>query len=169
MKGFGGVAVSEAVGQFIDWVNDQHAGAALYDLMHPDINTNYRAARTVAPNLPVNDPLTLDLDADGIETTGINPATPILFDHAGTGVKTATGWLKPDDAFLVLDRNANGTIDSGKELFGDATPLATGGTASDGFAALAQEDTNLDGLVNAADAHFAVTGNPTAFFPLRAR
>jgi hypothetical protein len=105
------------------------------------------------------DPLTLDLDGDGLETVGINSANPILFDHDGDGIKTATGWIKPDDGFLVLDRNGNGTIDDGTELFGDSTPLfdADGqviGKAEDGFAALAQEDTNGDGVVNAQDANF---------------
>ncbi len=100
------------------------------------------------------DPLTLDLDGDGLETTGINASAPILFDHNADGVKTATGWVKPDDALLVYDRNGNGRIDSGRELFGDSTLSYSGGTTADGFAALAQEDTNGDGRVNAADAHW---------------
>ena len=115
-------------------------------------NTAFAASQTVAPAR--RDPLILDLDGDGLETTGINTAAPILFDHDGDGVKTATGWVKPDDAVLVLDRNGNGTIDSGKELFGDATPLSAGGNAADGFAALAQEDSNGDGQVNASDTNF---------------
>ena len=61
------------------------------------------------------DPLTLDLDGDGLETVGIDTTNPILFDHDGDGIKTATGWIKPDDGFLVLDRNGNGTIDNGTE------------------------------------------------------
>jgi hypothetical protein len=106
------------------------------------------------------DPLTLDLDGDGLETVGINSANPILFDHTGEGIKTATGWIEPDDGFLVLDRNGNGAIDDGTELFGDSTPLFDEngeviGKAEDGFAALTQEDTNGDGVVNAQDARFA--------------
>ncbi|MCL1481092.1 MAG: hypothetical protein MH213_07060 [Marinobacter sp.] len=102
------------------------------------------------------DPLTLDLDDDGLETVGIDLANPILFDHDGDGNKAATGWIKPDDGFLVLDRNGNGTIDDGTELFGDSTPLNDGsGNAEDGFAALVQEDTNGDGIVDANDANFA--------------
>ena len=115
-------------------------------------NTNFLSATTFIQRV---DPLTLDLDGDGLETTGINPGNPILFDHDADGVRTATGWVKPDDAFLVFDRNNNGLIDSGRELFGDSTALYAGGTAADGFAALAQEDTNHDGLVNASDAHWA--------------
>lgn len=116
------------------------------------ISALYQAARTI---LPRTDPLTLDLDGDGLETVGINPTFPILFDHDADGVKTASGWIKADDAFLVIDRNANGVIDSGRELFGDNTLLNGGGLAADGFAALAQEDSNADGLVNASDAHWS--------------
>jgi len=104
---------------------------------------------------PTRDPLTLDLDGDGIETIGINANDPILFDHDGDGIKNATGWIHPDDGFLVFDRNGNGTIDNGAELFGDSTPTYAGGQTADGFAALAQEDTNADGIVNAQDAHWA--------------
>ncbi|MBK6639333.1 MAG: hypothetical protein IPG34_17785 [Rhodocyclaceae bacterium] len=100
------------------------------------------------PSPRIRRPPTLDLDGDGLETIGINPAAPILFDHDGDGIKTATGWINPDDALLVFDRNGNGVIDNGSELFGDATDLYTGGKAADGFAALAQEDTNRDGKVD---------------------
>ena len=59
----------------------------------------------------------------------------------------------------MLDRNGNGTIDDGTELFGDSTPIfdAEGnvtGKAADGFDALAQQDTNHDGIVNSQDANF---------------
>jgi hypothetical protein len=121
-------------------------------LIDPMVSTNFLVSRTIAP---ARDPLILDLDGDGLETVGIDTAAPILFDHDGDGVKTANGWIKGDDAFLVLDRNGNGVIDSGRELFGDTTPLVAGSTAADGFAALAQEDTNDDGLVNASDTRFA--------------
>lgn len=104
---------------------------------------------------PRRDPLTFDLDGDGLETTGIDAANPILFDHDGDGIKTATGWVKADDAFLALDRNGNGSIDKGAELFGDSTPLSTGGKAADGFAALADLDSNHDGKISSADTQFA--------------
>lgn len=104
------------------------------------------------------DPLTLDLDGDGLETVALNTTTPIYFDHDGDGNATATGWIHPDDGFLVLDRNGNGIIDSGRELFGDSTPIpdGSGGTrnAVDGFEALAAQDTNPDGKVDSNDANF---------------
>ena len=43
------------------------------------------------------------------------------FDHNSNGFAESTGWAKPDDGLLVLDRNNNGIIDNGTELFGDNT------------------------------------------------
>jgi|GEM_PF-4960638 len=104
--------------------------------------------------LPLHDPLIIDLDRDGIETTSVSATNPVMFDLDGDGIKTATGWVSSDDGFLVLDRNGNGVIDNGKELFGDATPLIAGGTAHDGFDALRDLDSNGDGQFDANDAQF---------------
>ena len=88
------------------------------------------------------DPIILDLDGDGLETVGL--ASNVYFDHDGDGVLTKTGWVGKDDALLVWDRNANGRIDTGAELFGDFTPLPNGTLAPNGFAALAALDSNGD-------------------------
>lgn len=101
------------------------------------------------------DPLVVDLDEDGLETVGADPENPIYFDHDGDGVLTSSGWVIADDGFLVLDRNENGAIDDGTELFGDSTPLYGGGIASNGFEALGQEDTNADGKVDSSDVNWA--------------
>ena len=116
------------------------------------LNSLFGRARAWAQ--PRHDPLVLDLDNDGLETTGIGGA-PVLFDGDGDGVKTGTGWLKGDDAFLALGKNGNGTIDNGNELFGVDTVLANGQKAADGFAALADLDSNHDGLFSSLDAQFA--------------
>jgi hypothetical protein len=128
------------------------------------INDVSRAAFRPRPR----DPLAIDLDGDGIETVGI-PATgsPVLFDHNADGIRTGTGWLKGDDAWLVLDRNGNGSIDSGLELFGVDTditvtePMPGSATvttftrkAYTGFEALRAQDTNRDGVLNTSDAAF---------------
>ncbi|VUZ26587.1 Uncharacterised protein, partial [uncultured Comamonas sp.] len=102
-----------------------------------------------------SDPFTLDLDGDGLETVGINTSNPVMFDIDAMGVKQSVGWVSPDDGFLTLDRNGNGTIDDGAELFGDATVLPNGNRAKDGFEAVASLDTNGDGVVNALDAQWA--------------
>ncbi|WP_373975495.1 calcium-binding protein [Chitinibacter sp. SCUT-21] len=101
------------------------------------------------------DPLTLDLDSDGLETVGANDPSAVFFDHDGDGTQNKSGWIKPDDAFLVLDRNGNGTIDNGGELFGDSTIKSDGKKAKDGFDALNDLDSNKDGKVNALDERFA--------------
>ncbi len=106
------------------------------------------------------DPLTFDLDGDGIETVAPDSENPILFDHSGDGLRSSTGWIAPDDGLLVFDRNNNGMIDNGSELFGDNTNLYDDqgnvtGKAEDGFDALAQEDTNQDGIVDVNDDNFS--------------
>jgi hypothetical protein len=62
-------------------------------------------------------------------------------------------------SFVVLDRNGNGTIDVGAELFGDLTPQPAG-TSPNGFLALAEYDKsgsggNGDGKITASDAIFS--------------
>ncbi|MFZ5659601.1 MAG: putative Ig domain-containing protein [Pseudomonadota bacterium] len=131
----------------IDWLNKQNIGTKIYDLLHPDEFD--RAKNWVWPR----DPLLLDLDGDGLETVGLDAGA--YFDHDGDGVLTRTGWAGRDDALLVWDRNADGSIDSGAELFGDFTPLPNGTLAPNGFAALAALDANGDGLLDANDPAFA--------------
>ena len=98
------------------------------------------------------DPIILDLDGDGLETVGL--AGNVYFDHDGDGVLTQTGWAGANDALLVWDRNGNGAIDTGAELFGDFTPMPNGTLAPNGFAALAALDSNGDGVIDASDPAF---------------
>ena len=115
-----------------------------------DIASLFNSAKTWFPR---GDPIILDLAGDGLETVGL--ASNIHFDHNGDGVLTKTGWVGANDALLVWDRNANGSIDTGAELFGDFTPLPNGTLAPNGFAALAALDSNGDGILDAADPAFA--------------
>ena len=121
----------------------------------PQTNTSWR---TAIPAPIRRDPLAIDLDGNGIDTVGIT-ATPILFDHNADGIRIGTGWVKANDAWVVLDRDGNGSIDSGRELFGvdtllSGTPGVDAVYATTGFQALAALNTNGDGLFNAADAAF---------------
>ena len=102
----------------------------------------------------IYDPLTLDLDGDGIETVSHNGYKGTLFDHDGDGIRTASGWVASDDGLLVVDRNGDGIINDGKELFGDSSVLKDGTKAAHGYAALAEYDSNGDGVVDAKDADF---------------
>ena len=92
----------------------------------------------------VQDPLVIDLDGDGIELT--DAASGVEFDLTGDGKKERSGTVTGDDAFLAYDRNGNGSIDSGRDLFGDQHG------AANGFAELAKFDGNRDAKIDAQDA-----------------
>ncbi|MDM7943902.1 MAG: calcium-binding protein [Hydrogenophaga sp.] len=121
----------------------------------PEFNREFRGNWNQAKTWTwPRDPLILDLDGNGLQTVGLS-ASDAWFDHDGDGVRTRTGWVGQGDALLVWDRNANGSIDTGAELFGDFTPLPNGALAPNGFAALAELDTNGDGVIDASDPAFA--------------
>ncbi|MBL4827672.1 MAG: hypothetical protein JKY66_08170 [Spongiibacteraceae bacterium] len=107
------------------------------------------------PNPPPTpaSPLVLDLDGDGVETLGLDQ--DIYFDLDNSGFSELSGWVGKDDGLLVLDRDGNGNIDNGSELFGNHTQLQSGEKAENGFAALAELDTNADGVISIDDAAYA--------------
>jgi hypothetical protein len=74
------------------------------------------------------------------------------FSLTADGVHARTDWPSSATPWLVMDRNGNGRIDDGSELFGSASPLSSGRTASHGFEALAALDDNADGVVDTNDA-----------------
>ena len=108
-------------------------------------------------NPPPRDPLAIDLNRDGTHTLKLNGA--LNFDIDGNGFKEATGWISPEDAFLAYDRNENGIIDDGTELFGDKTVTNTtfgytSKTAANGFEALKAFDSNNDNIIDEKDEKF---------------
>ena len=84
---------------------------------------------------------------DGIKLT--NVVNGVAFDINGDGGNEQLSWtsLNSDDAWLTLDRNANGSVDSGKELFGNFTvqPSPRLGQERNGFLALAEYDKAANG------------------------
>jgi len=105
--------------------------------------------------LKKRDPLVIDFDGNAIKTTNIIGDSVTLFDHNADKFAEMTGWVAPGDGLLAMDRNGNGIIDDGKELFGDQTILKNGRRASNGFQALADLDTNGDGKIDASDAAYS--------------
>ena len=101
-------------------------------------------------------PIVLDLNGDGIQTIAADSG--VRFDLLGTGEPEKIGWVAPSDGLLVMDINADGVINDGKELFGSGTLLADGSKAADGYQALAELDTNHDGVITSSDATFAQLG-----------
>jgi hypothetical protein len=98
-------------------------------------------------------PLMLDLNGDGVQTTNLQNGTAFDLDADGDLDKTA--WADKRDGLLVMDLNGDDKIGDGRELFGSATVLKTGETATDGFKALGDLDDNQDGLIDANDPAFA--------------
>jgi len=84
-------------------------------------------------------PLIVDTARNGYALTSV--AEGVRFDLDADGVAELVAWTErdSDDAFLAMDRNGNGRIDDGSELFGNNTPaypLRTDVTTANGFEAL---------------------------------
>lgn len=104
-------------------------------------------------------PIIVDVLGDGFNLT--NRADGVRFDLNNDGYRELLPWTAAgvDDAWLALDRDGDGLISNGGELFGNSTnqpPTAE----PDGFIALAVFDSvaeggNGDGWIDSRDAVFA--------------
>lgn len=102
---------------------------------------------------PPRDPLIIDFKASGIDLCSL--ADGVNFDLDNNGYAEKTAWIGTEDGFLALDRNGNGIIDNGGELFGDRVDIGAGRISSSGFEALSVLDDNDDARIDEQDASYA--------------
>lgn len=97
-----------------------------------------------------NCPIVINFEGN-YELTGAE--SPVRFDILATGDPILIGWTAAggDEAFLCRDRDQNGTIDDGSEMFGNAVMLDDVTRARNGFIALTTVDANFDAVIDALD------------------
>lgn len=129
---YGGCVDSDELEQYIKGIQDE--------------NEKYEDACEAQPP---RDPLVIDFGETGIDLCTLEQGVNFDLDNNGYAEKTA--WIDVEDGFLALDRNENGVIDNGGELFGDKVEIEDGVYSRSGFEALSVLDENADGVIDASD------------------
>ena len=123
------------------------------DMSQEDKNCNgQRDIEELGPTCE-NCPLIISLEGNAIHLT--NPEAGVWFDLNADGNPEKLSWTLPGagGAWLALDRNGNGVIDNGLELFSNFA-VQQGSTEPNGFAALQMFDANRDGWIDRRDPVF---------------
>lgn len=142
--------------KFVEDPNDWY-GASINVVVTPMTESGTAGEKKCTKQVDLMSPLVLDFsNREFIQTKSMTQAG-VDFDLNADGILEQVGWVDGKvSAFLVHDLNGNGRIDNGSEMFGDSTSLKSGRTtAADGFAALAQYDTNRDMKIDSKDSEFS--------------
>ena len=90
----------------------------------------------------LKDPLVVNFSGQAAELT----QQTYHFDIDADGIEDQIHFLRPSSGFLALDKNADGVINDGSELFG--------ALSGDGFADLSRHDSDGNGWIDESDAVF---------------
>lgn len=108
----------------------------------------------------LSSPVLVDVLGNGFKLTDV--VGGVTFDITDNGNPQKVSWTVAgsDDSWLVLDRDGNGRIDTGTELFGNNTPQSPSNVGKNGFLALGDFDKiqsggNSDGVITQSDAVFS--------------
>ena len=143
---------SPCYGLIVDAGTTEREAQLLSAILEEDHRRLAAYCRNTAPRRGTcNTPLVVSFDARPVTFT---PAGEARFAFR-PGAPVATDWPTAATPWLALDRDGDGAIASGAELFGGATVLPYGRVAHNGFDALAALDASGDGVIDARDPAFA--------------
>lgn len=110
-----------------------------------DLSRQFKSEKLLqeAGSIKLQDPLVINFDGKASELT----EQRLAFDLDADGQLEEIPGLAAGSGFLVLDRNGNGQIDDGSELFGVKS--------GNGFADLAEFDGDKNGWIDEGDAVFS--------------
>jgi hypothetical protein len=129
------------------WVTTRDGERLAFDLhWQMQREFSWQGTRVAVRDVQLRDPLMLSFAGPACALS----EQTIAFDLDGDGQPEPVPVPGANSAYLVFDRNANGRVDAGSELFGAAT--------GQGFAELAQLDGDGNGWIDAGDAAFSKLG-----------
>lgn len=127
-------SITTASGQLIDFNIEQ----TLERYFQQELSVNIQISQS-----ELIDPLVVNLDGSSLELTD----KKCQFDLNSNGEGESISFVSQGNAFLALDRNGNGHVDNGNELFGTHT--------GDGFAELARYDQDGNRFIDENDSIYS--------------